>query len=168
MMGSFLSRVSIMILGYAYPAYECYKSIELNKPEINQLRFWCQYWILVALLTIFERIGDASISWLPMYNEAKLAFFIYLWCPKSKGTKYVYEAFFRPFMAKHESEIDRNLLELRTSAGDVAVIYWQKSVSYGQTRFFEVLRYVASQSKTEPQSGTANPVPVSNMTSKNR
>lgn len=33
-----------MIFGYAYPAYECYKSVELNKPDIEQLRFWCQYW----------------------------------------------------------------------------------------------------------------------------
>lgn len=35
-----------MILGYAYPAYECYKSVEMNKPEIERLRFWCQYWFV--------------------------------------------------------------------------------------------------------------------------
>lgn len=80
-----------MMLGYVYPAYECYKAVEMNKPEIEQLRFWCQYWsvsppfcllscylfgyekpfwnlfvcyrILVALLSVFERIGDAFISW---------------------------------------------------------------------------------------------------------
>ncbi|GJU23895.1 retrovirus-related pol polyprotein from transposon RE1 [Tanacetum coccineum] len=35
-----------MVFGYAYPAYECFKSVEKNKPDIEQLRFWCQYWIL--------------------------------------------------------------------------------------------------------------------------
>ncbi|XP_010941257.1 putative HVA22-like protein g [Elaeis guineensis] len=147
MMGSFLTGAFVMILGYAYPAYECYKTVELNKPEIAQLRFWCQYWILVAVMTVFERVGDTFISWLPMYSEAKLAFFVYLWYPKTRGTAYVYGTFFRPYMVKHETEIDRNLLELRTRAGDILVLYWQKAWSYGQTRVFEILNYVASQSQ---------------------
>ncbi|KAG7037908.1 HVA22-like protein i [Cucurbita argyrosperma subsp. argyrosperma] len=139
-----------MIFGYAYPAYECYKTVEMNKPEIEQLRFWCQYWILVAVLTVCERIGDAFISWVPMYSEAKLAFYIYLWYPKTKGTTYVYDSFFRPYVAKHETEIDQNLLELRTRAGDIAVIYWQRAASYGQTRVYEILQYVAAQSTAKP------------------
>ncbi|CAL5205442.1 unnamed protein product [Lathyrus oleraceus] len=146
MIGSFITRILVMVFGYAYPAYECYKAVEKNRPEIEQLRFWCQYWILVALLTVCERIGDTFISWAPMYSEAKLAFFIYLWYPKTKGTTYVYESFFRPYVAKHETDIDRNLMELRTRAGDFAVTYWQKAASYGQTRVFDILQYVAAQS----------------------
>ncbi|XP_073276782.1 putative HVA22-like protein g [Primulina huaijiensis] len=146
MIGSFLSRGLLLVLGYVYPAYECYKSVEMNKPDIEQLRFWCQYWILVAGLTVCERIGDMFIGWVPMYGEAKLAFFIYLWFPKTKGTTYVYDSFFRPYVAKHETEIDRSLLELRTRAGDMALLYWQKAASYGQTRIFDVLQYIASQS----------------------
>ncbi|TYJ28513.1 hypothetical protein E1A91_A06G005000v1 [Gossypium mustelinum] len=151
MIGSFLTRGLVMVFGYAYPAYECYKTVELNKPEVEQLRFWCQYWILVAVLTVCERIGDAFISWVPMYSEAKLAFFIYLWYPKTRGTTYVYDSFFRPYVAKHENEIDRNLLELRTRAGDMAVLYWQRAASYGQTRIFDILQYVASQSTPRPR-----------------
>ncbi|KAJ0479001.1 hypothetical protein HanHA300_Chr00c0882g0819841 [Helianthus annuus] len=63
MIGSFLTRGLVMLFGYAYPAYECFKSVEKNKPDIEQLRFWCQYWILVAVLTVCERIGDTFISW---------------------------------------------------------------------------------------------------------
>ncbi|GAB4852512.1 hypothetical protein Ancab_016726 [Ancistrocladus abbreviatus] len=151
MIGSFITRGLVMVFGYAYPAYECYKAVEKNKPEIEQLRFWCQYWILVALLTVCERIGDTFISWVPMYSEAKLAFYIYLWYPKTKGTTYVYDSFFRPYVAKHETEIDRNLLELRTRAGDIAVLYWQKAASYGQTRIFEILQFVAAQSTPRPR-----------------
>uniref|UniRef100_A0A5B7AY07 HVA22-like protein n=1 Tax=Davidia involucrata TaxID=16924 RepID=A0A5B7AY07_DAVIN len=151
MIGSFLTRGLAMVFGYAYPAYECFKTVEKNKPDIEQLRFWCQYWILVAVLTVCERIGDTFISWVPMYSEAKLAFFIYLWYPKTKGTTYVYDSFFKPYVAKHETEIDRNLLELRTRAGDITVLYWQKAASYGQTRIFEILQYVASQSTPRPR-----------------
>ncbi|CAA7031731.1 unnamed protein product [Microthlaspi erraticum] len=151
MIGSFLTRGLVMIFGYAYPAYECYKTVEKNKPEIQQLRFWCQYWILVAALTIFERVGDTFASWVPLYCEAKLAFFIYLWFPKTRGTTYVYESFFQPYVAKHESEIDRSLVELRTKAGDLAVIYCRKAVCYGQTRITEILHFVALQSTPKPK-----------------
>ncbi|CAL4916211.1 unnamed protein product [Urochloa decumbens] len=144
MLGGFLSRALLLAFGYAYPAYECYKTVELNKPEIEHLIFWCQYWILVALLTILERFGDAAISWLPLYSEAKLMFFIYLWCPKTKGTTYVYETFFRPYISQHENDIDRNILEFRARASDMLIIYWQKSATLGQHTFFNILKYVAA------------------------
>ncbi|KAG9149010.1 hypothetical protein Leryth_010617 [Lithospermum erythrorhizon] len=146
MIGSFLTRGLVMMFGYAYPAYECFKVVEMNKPDIEQLRFWCQYWILVAVLTVCERVGDAFVSWVPMYSEAKLAFFLYLWYPKTKGTTYVYECFFRPFISNHEADIDRSLLELRVRAEDLAVTYSQTAVRYVQTRFFDILQYIASQS----------------------
>ncbi|KAH8510610.1 hypothetical protein H0E87_008235 [Populus deltoides] len=141
-----------MIFGYAYPAYECFKAAENNRTDIAQVLFWCRYWILVAMLTVCERVGDHLIFWLPMYSEAKLAFFIYLWHPKTKGTEYVYDCFFRPFVAKHETEIDRNLLEMRVQAEEIALIYWQKAAAYGQTKFFEILRCVSSQSASMPRS----------------
>lgn len=37
-----------MVFGYAYPAYECFKTVEMNKPDIQELRFWCQYWYMAA------------------------------------------------------------------------------------------------------------------------
>lgn len=68
-----------------------------------------------------------------------------------QGTTYVYDSFFRPYVAKHENDIDRNLLELRTRAGDMAILYWQRAASYGQTRVFEILQYVAAQSTPRPR-----------------
>eukprot|EP00268_Persea_americana_P000647 TRINITY_DN1019_c0_g2_i1.p1 TRINITY_DN1019_c0_g2~~TRINITY_DN1019_c0_g2_i1.p1 ORF type:complete len:339 (+),score=74.84 TRINITY_DN1019_c0_g2_i1:173-1189(+) len=150
MMGSFLTRGLVMVLGYTYPAYECFKIVEKNKPEIEQLRFWCQYWILVAVLTVLERVGDTFISWVPMYSEAKLAFFVYLWYPKTRGTAYVYDSFLKPYVSKHETEIDRNLMELRAKAGDIAVLYWQKAASYGHTRIFEIMQYAAASQSPRP------------------
>ncbi|CAN6852745.1 unnamed protein product [Brassica oleracea var. botrytis] len=131
MIGSFLTRPLIMVFGYAYPAYG----------------------ILVAALTILERVGDALVSWLPLYSEAKLAFFVYLWFPKTKGTTYVYNAFFKPYVSKHENDIDRNLMEIiKTRAGDMAMIYLQKAFDYGHARFFEILQYIREQSTPKPQS----------------
>ncbi|XP_044955327.1 putative HVA22-like protein g [Hordeum vulgare subsp. vulgare] len=149
MMGGFVSRILLLVFGYAYPAYECYKIVELNKPEIEQLMFWCQYSILVALMTVMERFGDLTISWLPFYSEAKVLFFIYLWYPRTKGATYIYGTFFKPYISQHENEIDRNFLELRAHASDVVVVYVQKVTAIGQNTFFDVLKYVASQSPSQ-------------------
>ncbi|OAE25401.1 hypothetical protein AXG93_4620s2160 [Marchantia polymorpha subsp. ruderalis] len=151
-----------MVLGYLYPAYECFKSVEKNRPDMEHLRFWCQYWMIIALVTVMERLGDALISWLPMYSEAKLFFIIYLWYPKTRGTTYIYATFVRPFVAQHEYEIDRNLNELRTRAGDVAFRYWQQGSTYFQSRFVELLQYLASQSpRAHPQSSVRYTYPPS-------
>ncbi|GFZ08909.1 HVA22-like protein J [Actinidia rufa] len=146
MLGDFITRGLVLVLGYAYPAFECFKTIEKNRVEIEELRFWCQYWIIVAALTVFERIGDIFISWLPMYGEMKLALFIYLWYPKTKGTGYVYETLLRPSISKHEPDIDRNLQELRAKAWDLALYYWQNCTKLGQTTFFQIIQYLAAQS----------------------
>lgn len=65
----------------------------------------------------------------------------------------MYDAFFRPYVAKHENYIDRNLSELKTRAGDIIVLTWQRAMSYGQTRVVEILQYIASQSA--PPTGQA-------------
>eukprot|EP00252_Welwitschia_mirabilis_P006724 TRINITY_DN17625_c0_g1_i1.p1 TRINITY_DN17625_c0_g1~~TRINITY_DN17625_c0_g1_i1.p1 ORF type:complete len:276 (+),score=47.95 TRINITY_DN17625_c0_g1_i1:275-1102(+) len=145
-MTSIITRAITLLLGYAYPAFECFKIVEKNKPDVEHLIFWCQYWIILAALTVFERVGDTFISWVPMYSEAKLAFIVYLWYPKTKGTTYVYEAFVKPFVMKHEVDIDRNIHELKTRAGDMIILYGRKSTIYVQARFLDLLQYVAAQS----------------------
>ncbi|XP_015583793.2 putative HVA22-like protein g isoform X2 [Ricinus communis] len=172
MIGSFLSRALIMIFGYAYPAYECFKVVEKTESEMEQLLFWCQYWILVAMLTVCERVGDNLLSWLPMYSEAKLAFFIYLWHQKTRGTMYVYNCFFQPFVRKHETEIDDRLLELRVEGGRMALVYWEKAAIYGQAKLFEILQFASSQSalwchfgQQEPNAATNGEPPVSDQIS---
>ncbi|KAJ0686977.1 hypothetical protein HanOQP8_Chr11g0421661 [Helianthus annuus] len=145
MLGELIINSLVLILGYAYPAFECFKTIEKHSAANAELRFWCQYWVIIAVLTVFERIGDIFVSWLPMYGEMKLALIIYLWYPKTKGTGYVYNAMLRPFVARHETDIERSLREMRAKAWDVAIYYWHNSSELGQTRFFEIIHYLTSK-----------------------
>ncbi|KAH1090357.1 hypothetical protein J1N35_017614 [Gossypium stocksii] len=140
MLGEFIIRLLMLILGYAYPAFECFKTVEKNKTEMQELRFWCQYWILLAFLTVFERIGDIFISWLPMYGELKLTLLIYLWYPKTKGSDYVYDTWLRPYMARHGTEVDKKVQEVRAKAWEFALYYWQNCTELGQSKFWEMLQ----------------------------
>ncbi|GKV07247.1 hypothetical protein SLEP1_g19046 [Rubroshorea leprosula] len=146
MLGEFITRCLILLLGYAYPAIECYRAVEKNRIDIQELRFWCKYWIIVAFLTVLERVGDVFVSWLPLYGEVKLALIIYLWSPKTKGTGQVYDTFLQPLMARHETDIERKLLELRAKVWDFALYYWQNCTELGSTKFFEMFQYLANQS----------------------
>ncbi|OEL19965.1 putative HVA22-like protein g [Dichanthelium oligosanthes] len=134
---SFITRLVTLALGYAYPAYDCYKTLELkNTPRMEQLRLWCQYWILLAFLTALERFADCAVSWLPMYGEAKLALV---------GARRVYDDYLRPFLAAHESDIDRGLLELRARAADATASHLQAAVALGRACLSEVVRRVSSR-----------------------
>lgn len=160
MLGYTLNRLLMLLLAYLYPAYECFKNIEKNKPDVDGLRFWCQYWIIIAIMTVWDPFGDALVSWLPMYSETKLVLCVYLWYPKTKGTIYIYSTFVKPYLLKHESEIDRTLSELKTRAGDSASLYIQRVLVYGQTRAVEIIQLVMTQSLQRPQPAPAAAAPA--------
>ncbi|KAI3723291.1 hypothetical protein L2E82_34766 [Cichorium intybus] len=145
MLGELITSSLVLILGYAYPAFECFKTIEKQAVGNAELRFWCQYWVIVAILTVFERVGDIFISWVPMYGELKLALIIYLWYPKTKGTGFVYDTMLRPFIYRHETDIEKSLKQFKDRAWDVAIYYWQNSTELGQTKFFDILGYLISK-----------------------
>ncbi|XP_073099671.1 putative HVA22-like protein g [Elaeis guineensis] len=161
MLGDLATRVLVMLFGYAYPAFECFKTLEQRQSpgEVEQLRFWCQYWVIVAIVTIIERFGDPLVSWLPMYGEAKLAFFVYLWYPKTKGSDLIYDTFLRPLVMQYEPDIEQRLRHLRAKSGELLVFYLKNFTDKGTTLFLEVLNYVvsgASSTKGNLRSGSSS------------
>ncbi|KAK8958678.1 HVA22-like protein j [Platanthera guangdongensis] len=166
MLGEFVTRVLVLVLGYAYPAFECFKLMEKSKIDVQQLLFWCEYWVIVAIVTIFERFFDIFVSWLPLYGETKLAFFIYLWHPKTRGTRWVYEAFLRPLVTQHEPDIEQKLQSYRARAGDLLLFYIKNFTEQGQSLFLEMLHYITSsnpnskKSKRSGSSGSDDPLAI--------
>ncbi|XP_027938133.1 HVA22-like protein j [Vigna unguiculata] len=146
MLGDFINRILILLMGYAYPGFECYKTVEKNKIDMEELRFWCKYWIIVALFTVLEKFPDIFFGWLPLYGEMKLVFFVWLWYPKTKGTGYIYETFLKPYVSKHENDIDRKIMEWKARGWDYVIFYWQFVAKYGQTAFLQALNQMATQS----------------------
>ncbi|KAL5710454.1 hypothetical protein ACHQM5_021013 [Ranunculus cassubicifolius] len=154
MLGDFITSLLIVVVGYVYPAFECYKAVEKNRVEVEHLRFWCKYWIIMAALTVIDRFGDIFVSWLPMYGEMKLAFIIYCWSPKTMGTSHVYEAYLKPLIAMYELDIDQNMVEFRTLALDYALFFWHYSLENGQSVYHKFLEYLANRSSRKNQSKT--------------
>nr|GEX88524.1 putative HVA22-like protein g [Tanacetum cinerariifolium] len=55
---------------------------------------------------------------------------------------HVFESFVKPYLSKHEAEIDCTLMELKTRARDSATLYCSRVLVCGQTRAFEILQMV--------------------------
>ncbi|XP_074577629.1 putative HVA22-like protein g [Curcuma longa] len=143
MLSDLITKLLLVFFGYAYPAFECFKAVENHPYNNQQLRFWCHYWIIVTAITVVERFGYFS-SWLPMYGEAKLAFLVYLWFPKTKGSDVVYEVFLRPLVMQYEPDMEERFRNLRAKSGELLQFYLQNFTEKGHVLFLDALRYMVS------------------------
>ena len=145
MIEELITRSLILVFGYAYPAFQCFKTLEKNKVGVPELRFWCQYWVIVALISVLEKFLDIFISWVPFYRAIKLIMYIYLWHPGTKGSTYMYDTVVQPYVAKHESKIDRAIAELKERAWNLALSYWYKSADMSSKKVLQCLQLLMTQ-----------------------
>ncbi|XP_028416502.1 receptor expression-enhancing protein 5-like [Dendronephthya gigantea] len=106
-------------LGAMYPAYASVKAVEsIDKDDDTQ---WLIYWIVYAAFTVVEYFSDFLFSWFPFYFLAKLIFLCWCMAPiSSNGSTFIYHRFIKPFVVKHQSEIDEALNEARSAASSAA------------------------------------------------
>jgi len=116
------------------------QALEMHKKSPEKLRGWCIYWLVLATFTVFERITDAFLFFLPLYHEAKVAFVVYLWHPKSQGALYIYDKFVAPTLSKHEELIDRKIEETQAKVGDVFFTYSKMGYAYVQKMTLQLLQ----------------------------
>ncbi|XP_047967548.1 putative HVA22-like protein g [Salvia hispanica] len=163
MIEELITRSLILVFGYAYPAFQCFKTLEKNKVTVPELRFWCQYWVIVALISIVEKVLDIFISWVPFYRAIKLLMYIYLWHPGTKGSTYMYDTVVQPYVSKHEPTIDRGISELKERAWNLALSYWYKSADMSSKKVLECLQLLMAQamnaalSRPQSQEGKSKP-----------
>ena len=98
------------------------------------------------------QIADRFIFFLPMYSEAKVAFVVCLWHPRTTWALYVYSSWLAPFLSKHEPEIDRRIDETRTGFGDVVVRHSNDVTAWAREKFAAAL---AALARARAASGSA-------------
>jgi receptor expression-enhancing protein 1/2/3/4 len=127
----------------------------------------------LATFTVCERVSDAFLFFIPLYHEAKVAFVVYLWHPKSQGALYIYDKFVAPTLAKHEQLIDRKIEETQAKVGDVCVGYSKQAYAYVQKMMLQLLQSLPTaqaamqtQQQQHAQTGVhTNAVPIKKETS---
>jgi receptor expression-enhancing protein 5/6 len=97
-------------IGFLYPAYMSFKAIETKAGEDDTQ--WLTFWVVYAVCTIFDPLINAVFYFLPFYYLFKLAFYIYLFHPKSMGARTIYNLGIKNFLMKVEAQIENVEKEL--------------------------------------------------------
>lgn len=106
------------LIGFAYPAYQSIKAIE--SPTKDDDTKWLMYWSVYSLFGLLEYFGDHLLFWIPLYTLTKCLFLLWLMVPgKNGGTYLVYNKVLRPFVIKHQDQIDKSLGQAREAVDKV-------------------------------------------------
>jgi len=70
----------------------------LSAIRLKQRNYWELYYPVLFLSLFVEALFDMILSWLPLYEEFKLGFFIYLAFPTSQGYICVFRRLFPAFV----------------------------------------------------------------------
>merc|ERR1711934_341631 len=91
-------------VGFVYPAYASFKSLESN--NTNDDRLWLTYWVVYSCFCLIEGFLEYILFWVPFYYPIKLAFLFFLFLPQTKGAMQLYEKFLRPALKPYVTLID--------------------------------------------------------------
>lgn len=89
-----------------------------GEKRVTSLEGWMIYWIVVGFWTCIERVLDMSVFWLPLYNEFKVAFCIYLWHPNTRGAEFLYFSLVKPYLIMNEAVIDAYICDIKAFVYD--------------------------------------------------
>lgn len=96
------------LIGFLYPAYASILAIE--SPQKDDDTKWLMYWSVYALFGILEYFSDQLLFWIPLYTLTKCLLLLWLMVPgKNGGTYIVYNRILRPFVSKHQDQIDKTI-----------------------------------------------------------
>jgi receptor expression-enhancing protein 5/6 len=106
------------LIGFIYPAYASIKAIESKQTDDDTK--WLMYWCVYATFGILEFFTDLLLFWIPFYQLSKCLFLIWTMFPgKNGGTYIIYNKILKPFVLKHQDNIDKSLGMAKDAIGKV-------------------------------------------------
>jgi receptor expression-enhancing protein 5/6 len=111
------AQLLCQVIGFLYPAYKSVKAIEsAAKDDDTQ---WLTYWVVFGFFSILEFGFDLFLFWVPLYWFLKCCFLMWcMWPTENNGSVIIYRCLVRPFILKHEKEIDAALSRASGAASE--------------------------------------------------
>jgi len=111
----FGARTVCALVGSVYPTYASYRAA-LRSDSAEEHKQWLCYWICYTGFAVVEALGDALVSWLPLYWEAKICALV--WLSLFGGAGALYNSVVRAFLDKYEDAIDGHVGRLQAAAAE--------------------------------------------------
>ncbi|KAH0897482.1 hypothetical protein HID58_047050 [Brassica napus] len=87
--------LALPLVALVYPLYASVKAIETK--SLAEDEQWLTYWVLYAIISLFELIFSKLLDWFPIWPFLKLIGICWLVLPQFNGAEHVYRHFIRPF-----------------------------------------------------------------------
>ncbi|KAJ1483013.1 TB2/DP1, HVA22 family-domain-containing protein [Baffinella frigidus] len=117
MIGWWATKSLTISFGTLYPMYESYKAVK--SPQKDDDTQWLVYWCVFSLFSVLEFFLDILVPWIPLYQELKLLFVIWLALPYTRGSLLVWEKA-RPTLEALEGKFKDKLKTIQTQHNTAA------------------------------------------------
>lgn len=109
---------TILTLGITvlYPAAQSIKAIESNGKDDD--KEWLTYWIIFGLFTLIDDFFGFVLAMIPYFFWIKLAFFVFLFAPQTKGALKIYNAVAKPLLDQYRPVIEKLIADVQGVAKD--------------------------------------------------
>jgi receptor expression-enhancing protein 5/6 len=86
------------LVGFIYPAYMSFKSLEGGKNVDGDATQWMTYWIVFCFVTLVESTFPFLVDYVKFYYLIKCAVVVWLFHPKTTGAQVIYSSAVRPYL----------------------------------------------------------------------
>eukprot|EP00934_Nitzschia_sp_Nitz4_P008925 Nitzschia sp. Nitz4//scaffold8_size234185//16735//20299//NITZ4_001232-RA/size234185-processed-gene-0.144-mRNA-1//-1//CDS//3329559731//8915//frame0 len=78
------------LLGFVYPAYMSFQSMEADQGFSEGAAQWLTYWVVFSLIVVIESIIPGIHKWIPLYYYNKAGFIVWLYHPQTNGAELIH------------------------------------------------------------------------------
>ncbi len=114
----FGSTILTLVITVLYPAFKSIQAIETSHAEDD--KEWLTYWIIFGLFSLLDDCCGCILNFIPYFYWIKLAFFIFLLAPQTRGANLVYNSVVKPQLEKYRPQIEGLIRDVKGSVSEVA------------------------------------------------
>lgn len=114
----FGSTIITLVLTVLYPAFKSIQALETESSTDD--KEWLTYWIVFGLFSLIDDFLGCLLSMIPYWYWIKLAFFVFLLAPQTRGAQTLYTNVVKPFLEKNRSKIEGLINDVKGGVSDIA------------------------------------------------
>lgn len=89
------------LMGFVYPAYMSFQSVESAKGVSDSATQWLTYWVVFSFITVVESTMPGLHRFIPMYYYNKAGLIVWLYHPRTNGAEIIYNQVVRTYILPH-------------------------------------------------------------------
>lgn len=114
----FGSSILTLVITVLYPSFKSIQALETKSNDDD--KEWLTYWIIFGLFSLIDDCCGCLLSFIPYFYWIKLAFFIYLLAPQTRGAQFLYNTVVKQQLHKYKSQIESLISDVKGSVKEVA------------------------------------------------